>query len=328
MDDLGFNKIAGAILGTALGVMILMKLPTIFMHDEGDAIVYSVGEIGAPPEAGNAEPLPFPQADWVSAMDDVRGAKVFKKCTSCHNVEPGGANGTGPALYGVVGNDKAVGDGFSYSSALTGLGGKWTYEDLDAFLTKPSTYAKGTKMNFIGLKKAEDRAAVIEYMRVNGSPDLARPEPAAAEVETMVGKDDAMVDKMNATPDAPETMIKDNETMVKDGADAMVKEDGTDTMVKEAETMIKDGSDAMIKDTETMVKDGADTMIKEAETTVSDTMIKDGADTMIKDAETMVSDKVDTMVKDGEAMIKDEAETMIKDKAEDIIKDGVDKLKE
>ena len=335
MDDLGFNKIAGAILGTALGVMILMKLPTIFMHDEGDAIVYSVGEIGEPPEAGNAEPLPFPQADWVSAMDDVRGAKVFKKCTSCHNVEPGGANGTGPALYGVVGNDKAVGDGFSYSSALTGLGGKWTYEDLDAFLTKPSTYAKGTKMNFIGLKKAEDRAAVIEYMRVNGSPDLARPEPAAAEVETMVGKDDAMVDKMNATPDAPETMIKDNETMVKDGADAMVREDGTDKMVKEAETMIKDtdtmikdGSDAMIKDTETMVKDGADTMIKEAETTVSDTMIKDGADTMIKDAETMVNDKVDTMVKDGETMIKDEAETMVKDKAEDIIKDGVDKLKE
>ena len=167
MDDLGFNKIAGAILGTALGVMILMKLPTIFMHDEGDAIVYSVGEIGAPPEAGNDEPLPFPQADWVSAMDDVRGAKVFKKCTSCHNVEPGGANGTGPALYGVVGNDKAVGDGFSYSSVLTGLGGKWTYEDLDAFLAKPSAYAKGTKMNFIGLKKAEDRAAVIEYMRVN-----------------------------------------------------------------------------------------------------------------------------------------------------------------
>ena len=343
MDDLGFNKIAGAILGTALGVMILMKLPTIFMHDEGDAIVYSVGEIGAPPEPGNAEPLPFPQADWVSAMDEVRGAKVFKKCTSCHNVEPGGANGTGPALYGVVGNDKAVGDGFSYSSALTGLGGKWTYEDLDAFLAKPSAYAKGTKMNFIGLKKAEDRAAVIEYMRVNGSPDLARPEPAAAEVETMVGKDDAMVDKMNATPDAPETMIKDSETMVKDGADVMVKEEGADTMVKEAETMIKDGtdamvkdtdtmikdgSDAMIKDTETMVKDGADTMIKEAETTVSDTMIKDGADTMIKDAETMVNDKVDTMVKDGETMIKDEAETMVKDKAEDIIKDGVDKLKE
>ena len=274
MDDLGFNKIAGAILGTALGVMILMKLPTIFMHDEGDAIVYSVGEIGAPPEAGNAEPLPFPQADWVSAMDEVRGAKVFKKCTSCHNVEPGGANGTGPALYGVVGNDKAVGDGFSYSSALTGLGGKWTYEDLDAFLTKPSTYAKGTKMNFIGLKKAEDRAAVIEYMRVNGSPDLARPEPAAAEVETMVGKDDAMVDKMSATPDAPETMIKDNETMVKDGADAMVKEDGTDTMVKDAETMVSDKVDTMVKDGEAMIKDEAETMIKDK----AEDIIKDGVD--------------------------------------------------
>jgi len=313
MDDLGFNKIAGALLGTALGVMILMKLPVIFMHDQGDAIVYGSDIKVGPDTPAESKPLPFPQAEWVSAMDEVRGAKVFKKCTSCHNVEEGGANGTGPALYGVVGNDKAIGDGFAYSSALTGLGGQWTYEELDAFLAKPSAYAKGTKMNFIGLKKAEDRAAVIEYMRVNGSADFARPVPAAAEVETMVGTDDAMVDKMKAAPDAPDAMIKDEaETMTKDGADSMDKE---------TETMIKDSTDAMIKETETMVKDSPEALVPE-------NMVKD-TETMIKDeAETMVSDKIDAMVNDGEAMSKDAGEIMAKDKAEEMIEEGVDKLKE
>ena len=164
MDDLGFNKIAGAVLGTALGVMILMKLPGVFMPKSGDEIVYSVGSIEQGPAEADAKPLPFPQPEWIAAMDEVKGAKVFKKCTSCHNVDNGGPNGTGPALYGIVGSDKGGNNGFSYSSAITDIGGQWSYEELDAFLTKPSAYAKGTKMNFIGLKKAADRAAVIEYL--------------------------------------------------------------------------------------------------------------------------------------------------------------------
>ena len=151
MDDLGFNKVAGAVLATGLGMLLLMKLPGLFMAHASEEIAYKVGPIEVP---GGDKPeidLPFPQADWVSAMDAARGAKVFKKCKSCHNVEPGGAHSTGPALYGVVGDDIGSKGGFKYSAAITGLEGNWTYEALDAYLTKPSKYAPGTAMNFVGL---------------------------------------------------------------------------------------------------------------------------------------------------------------------------------
>ena len=55
---------------------------------------------------------------------------------------------------------------FKYSAALQGLKGKpWTYDNLNAFLTKPKNYAKGTKMTFVGIKKPADRAHVIFYLR-------------------------------------------------------------------------------------------------------------------------------------------------------------------
>ena len=181
MDDLGFNKIAGAVLATGLGMLLLMKLPGFVMESPGEEIAYSTGEIitnGPTPEPVE---LPFPQADWVAAMDAAKGAKVFKKCKSCHNVDPGGPNGTGPALYGVVMNDKGSMAGYSFSTALAIPGEKWNYESLDKFLEKPSAYAPGTKMNFVGLKKPADRAAVIEYLRVADSAPSPRPEPALAE---------------------------------------------------------------------------------------------------------------------------------------------------
>ena len=181
MDDLGFNKIAGAVLATGLGMLLLMKLPGVLMNGPGEEIAYKVGAI----DVGGGEEveieLPFPQADWVAAMDAAKGAKVFRKCKSCHNVEPGGANGTGPALYGVVMNDKGSMPGYSFSTALAIPGEQWNYESLDKFLEKPSAYAPGTKMNFVGLKKPADRAAVIEYLRVADSAPSPRPEPALAE---------------------------------------------------------------------------------------------------------------------------------------------------
>lgn len=194
MDDLGFNKIAGAVLATGLGMLLLMKLPGVMMGGESEAIAYKVGPIEVP--GGEQEPvdLPFPQADWVAAMDEAKGAKVFKKCQSCHNVDPGGPNGTGPALYGVVGNDIASHEGYSFSAALTGLVGEWTYEALDGYLTKPSAYAPGTKMNFVGLKKPEDRAAVIQYLRLADPEPSPLPVAKSAEVEIETPLEEAAIE--------------------------------------------------------------------------------------------------------------------------------------
>jgi len=182
MDDLGFNKIAGAVLATALGMMLLMKLPGVFMAHADESIAYPGDYVPNPEPTPKGLDLPFPQQDWIDAMDAAKGAKVFNKCKSCHTVEAGGINGTGPALYGVVDNDIATQDGFSYSNALTGLPDNWDYEALDSYLKKPAVYAPGTKMTFFGLKKPEDRAAVIEYLRV--SDPTPSPKPVAAIVET------------------------------------------------------------------------------------------------------------------------------------------------
>lgn len=181
MDELGFNKIAGAVLATALGVMVLREVPHFFMHsDMPEKPVYSVGPIEVE-TSGETEPLPFPQAEWVTAMDATRGAKVFKKCTSCHNADNGGADGTGPNLWNVVGTSAGTKGSFKYSNALASSGITWDYEELDGFLKKPTKYVSGTNMNFVGLKKESDRAAVIELLRQAADAPKAKPVAIAAE---------------------------------------------------------------------------------------------------------------------------------------------------
>lgn len=99
--------------------------------------------------------------------DPAAGEKVFRKCKACHAVGEGAENKVGPALNGIVGREAATVEGFGYSSVLTELsegGLVWSPEELDAFLTKPREYAKGTKMSFAGLRKEADRANIIAYL--------------------------------------------------------------------------------------------------------------------------------------------------------------------
>lgn len=210
MDPLGTNKIIAAILGAALVFMMIRMLPEIFMHNEAPKVpAYIVGEL----ESGEAEEvieLPFPQADWVAAMDAERGARVFRNCTSCHVLEKGGPNGTGPGLYGVVGATKGVHAGFSYSDAMASAGTSWTYEELDGFLEKPKSWLPGTKMNFAGIRRESDRAAVIEYMRLAADNPLPQPTAAAAEIELTVEAEDAAT--LPATIEGQEPTLDPSET--------------------------------------------------------------------------------------------------------------------
>ena len=100
----------------------------------------------------------------VAAADVAKGEKVFKKCKACHALEDG-KNRVGPHLYNLLDRDIANVEGFKYSDALAGLDGAWTADELSAFLEKPKDYAPGTKMSFAGLRKEEDRAAVIAYIQ-------------------------------------------------------------------------------------------------------------------------------------------------------------------
>ena len=100
------------------------------------------------------------------------GAKVFKKCLSCHSIAEGGANKIGPALWGVLGRAAGSVPGYKYSKAMVTHGKNWSIEEMNGFLIKPKDWIKGTKMSFVGLKKAKDRASVILYMNENTNSQL------------------------------------------------------------------------------------------------------------------------------------------------------------
>ncbi len=128
----------------------------------------------APVELAEATPAPAePVAEPVATGDAgdaalvAEGEKVFKKCASCHKVGEGAKNGVGPVLNGIVGAPMARVEGFAYSTTLADMGAKggvWDAAALQAFLENPKGYVKGTKMSFAGLKKPEERDAVIAYL--------------------------------------------------------------------------------------------------------------------------------------------------------------------
>lgn len=175
-----FNTAAGWVLFSgiiALGLSFLSnKHFGANSHEGPETPGYAIegAAEGGAEEAG-------PDLGTLLANGDVAaGEKIFAKCTACHTIAQGGPNGIGPNLYGTVGESIGQGKGgFAFSGALSGHGGSWTYENLDAWLASPRKFADGTKMSFAGLSKPEDRANLILYMRENGGGP-ALPEPKAA----------------------------------------------------------------------------------------------------------------------------------------------------
>lgn len=88
----------------------------------------------------------------------------FAQCATCHAVDAG-KNGIGPSLAGVFGAKAGhVGD-YAYSSALRGSGLVWDEATLDAYLAQPMTKVPGTKMSYGGMRDADQRAAIIAYLK-------------------------------------------------------------------------------------------------------------------------------------------------------------------
>jgi cytochrome c len=186
-SDLTFNKIAGGLLATTLAIVGLGELSNIVFKYEtpakpGYAIAVQEEAAGGGAEAQDVIP------DWgtvLPAANVQAGATVAEKCKSCHNLDNGGPNLTGPNLYGVEGRKPGSHPGFAYSNAMTDFGGKnpaWSYDLLYQFLKGPQSFMSGTKMTFVGLKKPEDRVNLIAYLRtLSGSPPpIPAPNPKAA----------------------------------------------------------------------------------------------------------------------------------------------------
>ena len=197
MED-RFNTISGWALGAGIAALGLYLLSAEYFHHEpveGGYIVASAE--GAGDSAAAVAPI-----DWTKA-DVAKGAEVFKQCQACHNVTAGGANGTGPALHGIIGKPKAAVAGFAYSDALKGKGGSWTFEDMDAWLLSPRKFAAGTKMTYAGLSDNDKRASVIAYLNSTGSNlPLPANKPVEAAAAPAVEGEKAVPDAANAAAPA------------------------------------------------------------------------------------------------------------------------------
>ena len=204
------NTIAGwtlAAFGTALAASIVGGM--VFHGAEPEKEGYAIE--GAA-ETGGGEAAEVPIATLLASADATKGADVFKKCSACHTITPGGAVGIGPNLHGIMGQPVAKRAGFAYSAALTGVGGAWDWEKMNAWLKSPRKFADGTKMTFAGLSKGEDRANVLAYLNAQGSnlPLPVAPPPGDPAASPATGGNPP--GGAEATPDGAKSAIEAVET--------------------------------------------------------------------------------------------------------------------
>lgn len=205
MSSLEMNKVAAAVLMAGVVAMgsgfigdILTHAPELTEHA---FMVESEADAGA--DVAAAAPAVESVLPLLAAADPAAGEKVAKKCSSCHTFEEGGANRIGPNLWDTVNRPIGSVAGFGYSEGLAGRAETaWTYEELDLFLANPKGYAPDTKMNFAGLKKVKDRAALIAYMRSLSDAPAALPE---ADAGSDSGADPAAADDAPADDAAKDT---------------------------------------------------------------------------------------------------------------------------
>ena len=116
-------------------------------------------------------------ADPAWAADAKKGEKVFRKCKACHTLK--GKNRVGPTLGGLIGRKAATAKGYKYSKDFKAAGEKgliWNEETLSGYLNKKPGPKKWlgeflgkkkakTKMSFSGIKKDENLANLIAYLK-------------------------------------------------------------------------------------------------------------------------------------------------------------------
>ncbi len=182
MDSFEINKILGALLGTCL-VLVAMHIASgaIFTPEPPAKPGYIIEVKQEQPAGGaTAAPVEAPIETLLASASPERGAQVARQCQACHNFQEGQGPKVGPDLYAVVGRPVASAPGFNYTAAIKKLGGAWTFDALNKWLTKPSADAPGTAMTFAGLPNGKQRADVIAYLNTLSPHPLPLPTAQGA----------------------------------------------------------------------------------------------------------------------------------------------------
>jgi cytochrome c len=182
MNSFEINKFLGALLGTCL-VLVAVHIASgaIFEPQTPAKPGWAIAVKSEEPAGGAAAKAPAetPIATLLASASADRGANVAKQCEACHNFKEGAGAKIGPDLYNIVDRAIASSPGFNYSAALKGkAGGKWDFDTLNKWLTKPSAFAPGTAMTFAGISNEKQRADVIDYL------DTLSPNPVPLPKDT------------------------------------------------------------------------------------------------------------------------------------------------
>jgi cytochrome c len=249
MDSFELNKIMGAVLGTLLFVMGAGFVAEAIYHpieNRGPGYALPEPEVAEAGGAAEAAAPAVPLGVLLASANAERGASAVKKCQSCHNFGAGEPNKQGPVLYDVVMRPEGSVPGFAYSEALlahNAAGDVWTYENLNAFLTKPSEYAPGTKMNFAGVRTPEERADILAYLQSLSAEPKPFPAPEAAPAEA------AAPAEGEAAPAAPADGTGALETDPEDPAEDIAAPD--EVVAPQEDPVAAPGAPAAVTDTPT-----------------------------------------------------------------------------
>lgn len=125
---------------------------------------------------GYVVPIPPVISARLAGADTVKGEALFmKQCKICHDVTRNMLRYRGPPLWGIVGKPKAVFEGFKYSPVMKALGGNWTIEELNNFLSDPARVLPGTDMGANGYQDESDRADLIVYLHTLSDKPIPLP---------------------------------------------------------------------------------------------------------------------------------------------------------
>lgn len=184
MDSWEWNKIAGAVLGTLIFVLVIKFVAEAVYETKPPAKPgYVVEGVQEDKTASSSAAAPAEEAlpDFGSVLptaDVAAGKEISTRCEQCHDLSKGGPNKIGPNLWGVVGRARATHPGFDYSSAMSSNHDIWDYAKLFRFLKSPQGMVTGTKMTFAGLRSAQDRINLLAYLRTQSDSPLPIPPPA------------------------------------------------------------------------------------------------------------------------------------------------------
>ena len=181
-DSFEFNKIAGAVLGACLMVFVLSEVAHLIFYTKTPAtpgFAVEIADAAAPPAEAAPAAEAAPIAKLLQTASAEKGQAVAKACAACHDMSSANTNKVGPGLWNIVDQQIAHHAGFAYSDALKAKADqKWTWDNLNAFLANPKGFAPGTKMSYAGVKKDDQRADLIAYLRtLSDNPVPLPPAP-------------------------------------------------------------------------------------------------------------------------------------------------------